>query len=228
MERCLSWLPNNTGLADNDYRGFFPVGSSTDFRPLWVAIPTPPNSNRISTAGTIRVSHNASTTVNTVNITEGAFTIQRRQNSSWAVTTGNGIAGGVFNIKMGGTNFAGVGNPSNLRVMQASAVASGSHGGVSGTAANFLAARSGVALANLATTYYIGSVDPGTSPLPVKLVSFTAATTTNGISIDWKSVSEENFDYYDLQRAGEDLVFAPIARIEKNGGYNITATVQPH
>lgn len=221
------WMQAATGLADGNYAGFFPVGSATDFRPFWVAIPTPPNTNRINTAGTIRVSHAASTTVATnLSITDGVFTIASRQNSSWTVTTGDGIVGGVFDIKMGGTNYVGINNPTHLRVMRATTTAGGSHGGVSGTAANFLAARTSVPLAGLAAVYYIGTVDPGNSPLPVKLISFTAAPTNKGITIDWKSVSEENFDYYELQRAGEDLVFAPLARIENKGGHNLTTTYQ--
>jgi hypothetical protein len=217
------WFPSNASIPNDDYRGYFPMGSAADFRPLWVSYPTP-NSNRPSTAGTIRVTHSANNTSSNTNISDGGFTIGKRQNSNWTIATGNSLNGGTFNLKMGGTNFGTIASTSDLRVMRASTVAPGSNGTPSGSTSNFLAMRSTIPFANLAGTYYIGSVNPSVSPMPVKLISFTAATTTNGISVDWKSASEENFDYYELQRAGEDLVFAPLVRIEKNGGYRITAT----
>lgn len=217
------WFPSNQNLATGDFRGYFPMGSETDFRPFWVAYPSP-SSNRPSNAGTIRVTHAANNTTNTVNLTDGASTIRRRQNSSWTVTTGNGLAGGTYQLRMGGTSFGTIGNTGDLRVMLAGSAAAGSNGTASGNQTSFLAARNTVPFANLAGTYHIGSVEPVLTPLPVKLISFEATTAMEGINIEWKTASEVTFDYYELERAGEDLNFFPIARIENQGGYNQLAS----
>lgn len=67
-------------------------------------------------------------------------------------------------------------------------------------------------------TIYAGSCKnnncPPFSTLPVKLLFFQSKVVTGKVQLDWATSMEENFDYFTLERAGEDGNFEAIAKIE--------------
>jgi len=199
----------------------FPMGTTAYNRPFYFT-----TTANITTGGTMSVTHTGATTTTTgLSIADGG-TIQNRQNSYWTVTT-NTLAGGTYNVFAGGTGFGTVGNTTHLRLMRAASIipAPSTHVNASGSNTDFLAQRNTVSLADLTGgALYIGSINPSSSPLPVKLISFTANPQTNGIQLKWLTSKEENFDYFLLERAGTDLNFQPIATIQGNGGLDITAS----
>ena len=50
--------------------------------------------------------------------------------------------------------------------------------------------------------------------LPVKLTDFTARIKDNGVDLQWKTAGETNFSHYELERAGEDMLFRQIQKLE--------------
>jgi len=63
-----------------------------------------------------------------------------------------------------------------------------------------------------------GTAIPGGGPLPVELISFTAALTDQeDVLVEWLTASEENNDYFELQHSINGRDFESIAKIEGNG-----------
>ncbi len=62
----------------------------------------------------------------------------------------------------------------------------------------------------------INAIETGT-PLPITLKYFKLAQSTQGILLDWATLSEENFDYFEIQRAGNNGAFEVINTIKGNG-----------
>ncbi|MFD1000556.1 T9SS type A sorting domain-containing protein [Ohtaekwangia kribbensis] len=61
--------------------------------------------------------------------------------------------------------------------------------------------------------------------LPVKLISFTGKETAAGIQLNWTTATEENFDYFEMERADETLAFNTIATaIAGKGDVNVSAS----
>lgn len=59
------------------------------------------------------------------------------------------------------------------------------------------------------------------SPLPVKLVSFTGKRFSNDkIHLTWNTASENNTDYFNVQRSPDGAEFSTITRIEAHGSGN--------
>ncbi|MBL7859420.1 MAG: T9SS type A sorting domain-containing protein [Cyclobacteriaceae bacterium] len=203
-------------IPDLSVRGLFPMGTSSDKRLLYVSYP----STAPTTLGTIRVGHTGATTTSVVSVTDGG-TIVRRQDSFWKVATGNGLAGGTINLRAGGTGFGTVGALTDLRIMLATAAAPGSNATATGSFTDFLTIRTGLSAATLSGNFYIGSINATQSPLPIKLLSFKATPLQGGVSLDWVTSSEKDFDYFQVERASDDLQFKPLGRVVAKGGLNI-------
>jgi hypothetical protein len=58
-------------------------------------------------------------------------------------------------------------------------------------------------------------------PLPILLLYFKANATASGIALQWVTTFEKNFNYFEIERAGTDLHFTAIARIDAKGGIGI-------
>ncbi|MEK6479029.1 T9SS type A sorting domain-containing protein [Catalinimonas sp. 4WD22] len=56
---------------------------------------------------------------------------------------------------------------------------------------------------------------------PIKLLSFTGVAQNNTVQLDWVTASEENFDFFTVERAGADLKFEAIGKV---GGTGNTTT----
>ena len=67
---------------------------------------------------------------------------------------------------------------------------------------------------NLRITVYYSPPPP---PLPVELVSFSAAMNTNSVSLNWETASETNNDFFTLERGTDREAFSIIATIDGNG-----------
>jgi hypothetical protein len=62
--------------------------------------------------------------------------------------------------------------------------------------------------------------------LPLELGSFTAVNTEMGVQLDWETLSEINADYFEVQRAIDNLTFEPVARVEALGNAEDPYTYQ--
>ena len=65
---------------------------------------------------------------------------------------------------------------------------------------------------------FIDNVRILTDVLPVELMSFNGKAEACDVSLNWTSATEENFDYYEIQRSRNPRDFSSIARVESEGG----------
>ncbi len=171
------WFAKST-IAAGAVAGLFPTGTSTDYRPFSVSAPVAP-----TTGGTITVSYTDATTNTSTAFADGASTVMVRKDLNWAVSTAT-LAGGSYNLGIAGTGFGLVGNVTDLRLTLAGGVV-GSAGVNAGTVTNPQVNRTGLLPANLVNTFYLGSVNAVNSPLPITLVSFTAAVKNGEVVLNW-------------------------------------------
>ncbi len=76
---------------------------------------------------------------------------------------------------------------------------------------------------NSAFADWIGSIP--SSPLPITLVYFAVkSVNTSGVVLVWETSMEKDFDYFLVERAGEDLEFKSIATIQGKGGLEVLTT----
>lgn len=200
---------NTSAIAIGNVSGLFPVGSATDYRPLYVG-----STAALTTGGTIRAGHTNVATATTVSFADGASTVVRRQDSFWNLATGNGMAvsGTPFNLRIEGTGFAGISNVNDLRLTRASSVV-GTAGVNGNTVTNPQVNRTLLSLANLTNNFYLGSTDASGSPLPVTLTAFTGKFVDQGVALNWSTASQTNFDYFQVERSANGIDFTSLGKI---------------
>ncbi|HKR07081.1 MAG TPA: T9SS type A sorting domain-containing protein [Bacteroidia bacterium] len=200
---------STSAIANGAAAGLFPTGSSSDYRPVYISAP----SSAPATGGTISVSHTSAGTLSFVLFTDSDVTINRRYDSYWSLSTGNGLSGGTYNIRAEGTGFASIPLLSSLRLIQALSAA-GAYGTNAGTLLNPQVNRTGLSLAQLTNNFYFGYP---ISALPVELISFNANYSAGFTALTWKTASEVNSDYYIVERSPDFLNFVPVAKIKAIG-----------
>jgi hypothetical protein len=146
--------------------------------------------------------------------------VLRRSGSSWTATT-NGITGGgtSFQIEAGGTSFSNPATLTDFRIVRSADVV-GTNGTSSGTALDPRIQRTGLTAANLANTFYVGSINLAT-PLPVTLSEFDAHLTKEGVSLNWSTLTEVNADYFEIEKSTNGYNFQPIGRMTAHGNSSV-------
>jgi hypothetical protein len=137
-------LPASIGAT----AGLWPFSANGASRNFQLAASTAPTA-----AGTLTVSHNAASGLNTITTVEG---MDRESNASWTVSAANGFTGGTYLIRANGDAVAAltaVGN--SPRVLKASAVV-GTHSAATGTVGSPAANRTAVAFADVTGTFTLG------------------------------------------------------------------------
>ena len=208
-----------TGVVPSgSVNGLFPLGTNTDYRPLYVSAPvTGP-----TTGGTIRVSYNDATTNTSIpTYPDGAATIQVRKDLNWAVATGNGLNGGSFNLQVQGTGYGLIGAVSDLRLTLANSVV-GLPGVNAGTTANPQINRTGLTLTNLTNSFYIGSINSVSTPLPITLINFRASVQNGEVVLNWTTSAELDNDYFTVQRSTSVIGWKNIQKVPGAGTTGIT------
>lgn len=209
------WFPTSA-VALGSAAGLFPVGTATDYRPMYFG------SSGLTTAGTIKISHTGLTGYTPVSFTDGASTVQVRSNSFWTATTSNGLsaapAATPFTVRTEGTGFGFVNNVSDLRQTLVTSAAPGTAGTNASTTANPQVNRTTFSAADLTNNYYWGSVNPTFTTLPVDLLSFTATSQSSDIVLDWHTATETDCSYFSLERSPDGVNYAAIATVPTKGG----------
>lgn len=198
----------NLAISAGSTSGLIPVGTSTNFRPLYISTVTPP-----SVITRMAITAPGATSFADVAITDGTATINRQNRSGWAFSS---LGNGTYNIRAGGTGLGIIGNVADLRLTPATLVL-GSAGTNTGTTSNPLVERTGLSLVNLNTTFYVGSVNLVSSPLPVELISFSGETEGSVVNLNWVTKSELNCDYFTVYRSLNGIDFVSIGN-KKGGG----------
>lgn len=206
------WFNSAATIADGSVSGLFPTGTATDFRPLYVSAPV----TKPTSSGTITVSYTDAGGNSVVSIPDGVFTVSIRKDLNWNISTGNGLAGGLYNLDVRGTGLGQIGGVNDLRLTLANGVA-GAAGVNAGTTANPQINRTGLLVGNLSNAFYIGSVNPVSTTLPVILISFTAEPVNGRVKLDWETAFETNNNYFTIQRSANAGSWADIQQIKSKG-----------
>ena len=196
-------------IANLSVSGQFPMGTATDYRPLFVSAPVAAP----TAGGTITVAYTDATTNTMVSFADGASTVAVRKDLNWAITTGNGLTGGTYNLDVQGTGYGTIGNVADLRLTRINSVV-GVAGVNAGTFSNPQINRTGLTLANLTNTFYVGSVNFSNTNLPLTLIDFTASVVDKQVELNW-SVSEEiNTNNFIVQRSGDAIIWESMQQVE--------------
>jgi Secretion system C-terminal sorting domain len=199
-------------LPDLSGAGFFPMGTAANNRSLYVSAP----STSPTVGGTVTVAYNDATSSTAVSFADGASTVAVIDNLNWTVTTGNGLAGGAYDMDVQGSGFGTIGNITDLRLTLASGVV-GLAGTNAGTTGDPQINRTGLSLANLSNTFFAGSVNSVSSPLPITLISFTANVVNRQVKLDWETSDEIDNDYFTVQRSKDGATWNNIQRVTGSG-----------
>ena len=209
---------NTTTVPDGSINGLFPVGTSSNYRPFYASAPvTGP-----TTGGTMMVSYTDAITNSIVSFPDGAFTVVLRKDLNWALSTGNGLSGGTYNLRVEGTGFGSIGNVSDLRLTLVGSVV-GTAGVNAGTTSNPQINRTGLSFANLTNTFYVGSVNPASSPLPISLLMFTVSPDHGEVRLDWSTATEINNAFFTIQRSTDAVSWADLKEVQGSGNNNTVA-----
>ena len=209
------WFPATT-ITVPAVAGQFPIGTSTDYRPVYFG------NAGLSAGGTIKVRHTSSGGATAVSptFTDNGGTVAIRSNSFWTVTTANSIGTGTHALRTEGTGFGTVANVSHLRQTLVNTISPGSDGAHAGTTTNPQVNRTALSTANLSNSFYWGSIDATNSPLPIELLDFTAKLTASSIELNWSTASELNNDFFTIERASDVEKFEEVTTIKGQGTIN--------
>lgn len=209
------WFPT-TSITVPAVAGQFPIGTSTDYRPIYFG------NAGLSAGGTIKVRHTGSAGATAVapTFTDNGGTVATRSNSFWTVTTANSLGTGTHAVRTEGTGFGTVGNINDLRITRVNTISPGSDGSHAGTLTNPQVNRTGLSTVNLSNSFYWGSVNVGPTPLPVNLLFFNAQVANSKIEINWATASELNNDYFIVERSANGENFLSIGEVKGNGTTN--------
>jgi len=175
--------------------GLFPVGTAANYRPLIITSTTNPTGG-----GTITVSYTDATTNTSVLFADGASFVTIRKDLHWAVSEANGLTGGTYSLQAQGTGFGTIGSVADLRLTLANGVVA-TAGINGGTTSNPQVNRTGLTLANLNNTFYIGSVNPVFTTLPLDLIYFNGSLKDGKVTLDWASALDKSGDRFIVQRS---------------------------
>jgi hypothetical protein len=208
-------IPSTTGL--------FPVGTDPTadaYEPLWFGF-----SSNLTTGGTLSVYHNPTiqgyTPVAYLDASWGT-TVNGVSNAAWQVSAGNSLTpnGSTGQLRFGGNGF-GVFQLSNLNASLASS-AVGTF--VAATNANVALEvnRTGLSLSNINNTWYIGTSNVTTSPLPIQLLSFDAVLTPEGtVGLTWSTAMEINNKLFTVERSQDGITYTAVTEVPGAGNSNV-------
>ncbi|MEO8582184.1 MAG: T9SS type A sorting domain-containing protein, partial [Flavitalea sp.] len=198
-------------VPDGAIAGLFPMGTSTDYRPIFISAP----SAAATTGGTVTISYIDRATNTSTTIADNPFTVLLRKDLYWGVSTGNGLSGGTYNLRVDGTGLGYVGSVSDLRITLSNSVA-GSAGVNGGTVSDPQITRTGLTATNLTNNFFIGSVNPANSTLPQTFLSFTAQTLPDKVELNWTVSEAVNSGQFILQRSADGMHWEAIGEVQAN------------
>lgn len=177
----------------------FPLGASTHLVPAKISYTTAP-----SVGGTLLGKH----TMNTANplivtaLVDGSATIDKvSEMNIWQFDAANGLTGGNYAMELSSNLIYGVSDVTELRIVKRATSSdpwslNGTHVAGAGTNATPIVKRS--AMSGF-SQFAIGSTSA--NPLPVTLTYLNADCTDNGVEVKWQTASENNSDFYAVERS---------------------------
>ncbi len=123
-----------------------------------------------------------------------------------------------YKLELRLNNYPGINRPSDLRILYRPTPASqwrttGRHSNGNGVASGYIARRDNISVYG---EFAIGGGGVNTL-LPVELTEFTAARKGNAAFLIWKTATELNANYYQIERSDDGQTFKTIGQIKANG-----------
>ena len=215
------WFPK-ASIAIPSTTGLFPVGTDPTadaYEPLWFGY-----SSNLTTGGTLSVYHTPTiqgyTPVAYFDASWGT-TVDGVSNAAWQVSAGNGLTpnGSTGQLRFGGNGF-GIFQLSNLNASLASS-AVGTFVGATNANVALEVNRTGLSLSNLNNTWYIGTSNVTTSPLPIQLLSFDAVLTPEGaVDLTWSTAMEVNNKLFTVERSQDGITYTAVTEVPGAGNSN--------
>ena len=188
----------------------YPVGKGSSFRPVILAV-------QHSTAASVTYSSEV------FNVSARAMSFTLAPTLGWVSdiryysitrTSVANLTNARVTLSYGADDY--VTDPANLRVARDNGTSTwldlGGTGTASGTgsitSSNFSGFNSYFTLAN---------TPGGTNPLPVEFVKFNGRAQSSSTLVYWSTASEENSDYYEVQRSSDGVDFKPVGRVVAAG-----------
>lgn len=78
---------------------------------------------------------------------------------------------------------------------------------------------------NDALRFTLGTIDPGQTPLPIDLLSFSATPVGKNVKVEWSTATETNNDHFHVERSADGSNFQKVATVHtkaNNGNSNHT------
>ena len=77
-------------------------------------------------------------------------------------------------------------------------------------------------VANFSNSFYVGSINSVSSPLPITLISFTAVLTNNEVKLNWSTAAEINNDFFTIQKSKDESGWEDVLKVPGHGTASIT------
>jgi hypothetical protein len=218
------WFSNTTPhFSTGSSNGLFPFGdSSTNYHPFWFG-----SAVDISTSGTISVSHSpANTGTVPVSYSDGnwGYNVVARSKAAWKVLPDSGFSLGS-GVTSGEISFGGDGFVPFIAADINASLSNMTFGTYIAPYVNgsyFEVQRHGINDLYLNKTWYIGTKDLGTTPLPVELTSFTGTCHNGQVTLNWSTATETNNHVFIVERSYDGFNWVDIAEIPGAGSSNQT------
>jgi hypothetical protein len=128
----------------------------------------------------------------------------------WSFTGGNGFSGGVYNVNLYGNGYRDITDYTKLHLLRRTSMATaweanGTH--LPGTGSNTSPVLNRIGMTALG---HYGMISPAVNALPVSLIFFEAARAGTSVELTWATASEENNDYFTVERSTDGRNFDPI------------------
>ncbi|MFL5763290.1 MAG: T9SS type A sorting domain-containing protein [Bacteroidia bacterium] len=214
-------------LAIGNARGHFPMGSATDYHPLWFGFTA-----TLTAGGLFTVSHtpSGSGSVAITPYTDATFTppaagatIVGISNAKWTVDRGSiNLSGTNGILRYGGTGF-NVFISGDLNASNATGTV-GTYGAPTNVTGTYFEVNRTL-LANghvTAKDWYVGTTDMVNSPLPIELVEFEAKVCDEkDVCVSWTTASEHDNAYFTVEHSKDGVNFSSVGIV--NGAGNSSA-----
>jgi hypothetical protein len=205
---------NAATLADLNVAGLFPIGdmSGNGYSPIYFSASVAP-----TTGGSVTARYNYSSSNTNVAFLDGGTPVQVRTDANWVTSSADGLAGGTYRLNAA-REFCAicVGSVNDLRLVLSGSVV-GTAGTNSGITTFPYVQRTGISLANLTNTFYVGSVSSSSSPLPVELGDFKATVNGTSVVLDWFTYTESNNDYYTIEKSANGTDYEFFTTVDGSG-----------
>ncbi|MGL5890604.1 MAG: hypothetical protein ACRC3B_12000, partial [Bacteroidia bacterium] len=139
-------------------------------------------------------------------------------NGYWTITASATPTSGNYDVTLYNTNFTNSAGAAGWTVMKAANIASawGLQGTCVTTSTATQTSRTGL------NGFSVFASAQTNTPLPIELLSFTGTNEGNKNVLRWVTASEENNDYFTVERSTDGITFVAIGRVEGAGSSSQT------